>query len=118
MALLTALGPKGSYVFSSDQRIALPAGRYVYPDLSAACGGIVLEVGTTDVITNPNIVVEVLSASTEPYDRGLKWEGYQEFRRSRTTCWFRNPSPESSTSDGSRTARGSTARSVRETAWF
>lgn len=36
-----------------------------------------LEIGTTDVITNPNIVVEVLSSSTEPYDRGLKWEGYQ-----------------------------------------
>lgn len=29
------------------------------------------------MLANPTILVEVLSASTEQYDRGLKWEGYQ-----------------------------------------
>jgi Uma2 family endonuclease len=77
MALLGALDSKGCYVFSSDQKIALSGDRYVYPDLSAICGAIAIEAGTTDVITNPQVVVEVLSTSTEPYDRGLKWEGYQ-----------------------------------------
>jgi len=77
MALLGGLDPKGCYVFSSDQKVALSGDRYVYPDLSAICGAIALEAGTNDVITNPQVVVEVLSSSTEPYDRGLKWEGYQ-----------------------------------------
>jgi Uma2 family endonuclease len=49
----------------------------VYPDLSVVCGRLVLEAGTTDVIANPTLLVEVLSGSTEQYDRGLKWEGYQ-----------------------------------------
>jgi Uma2 family endonuclease len=33
--------------------------------------------GTEDTLANPTIVVEVLSKSTEAYDRGLKWEGYR-----------------------------------------
>lgn len=49
----------------------------MYPDLSVVCGRIALEAGTTDVITNPTLLVEVLSGSTEQYDRGVKWEGYQ-----------------------------------------
>jgi Uma2 family endonuclease len=51
--------------------------RYVYPDVSVVCGPIVLHDGTNDVVANPSILVEVLSSTTEPYDRGLKWEGYQ-----------------------------------------
>ena len=61
-------------VLTSDQRVA-NQGRYVYPDVSIACGG--LEIETNDVLLNPTVIVEVLSASTEQYDRGLKWEGYQ-----------------------------------------
>jgi Uma2 family endonuclease len=45
--------------------------------LKAARWRIALEAGTNDVITNPQFVIEVLSSSTEPYDRGPKWEGYQ-----------------------------------------
>ena len=63
-------------VLTSDQRVAMAnQGRYVYPDVSIACGG--LEIETNDVLLNPTVIVEVLSASTEQYDRGLKWEGYQ-----------------------------------------
>jgi hypothetical protein len=51
--------------------------RYVYPDVSVVCGPIVLQDGTNDVVANPSILIEVLSSTTEPYDRGLKWEGYQ-----------------------------------------
>jgi Uma2 family endonuclease len=77
-ALRLALGDRGCEVFSSDQRIGLGSGeRYVYPDVSVVCGHIAIEPGTTDVITNPTLLVEVLSGSTEQYDRGLKWEGYQ-----------------------------------------
>jgi Uma2 family endonuclease len=65
-------------VLSGDQRILLRDGEhYVYADASAVCGPIALAPGTKDVLVNPSIVVEVLSKSTEAYDRGVKWEGYQ-----------------------------------------
>jgi Uma2 family endonuclease len=66
------------FTFPSDQRIMFDEGaRYVYPDASVVCGQVLLQEGTTDVLVNPAILVEVLSSSTEQYDRGLKWEGYQ-----------------------------------------
>jgi Uma2 family endonuclease len=75
-ALRAATRGRGCEVFSSDQRIGLGE-RYVYPDLTVVCGRVALQPGTTDNIVNPAILVEVLSVSTEQYDRGLKWEGYQ-----------------------------------------
>ncbi len=42
-----------------------------------ACGGAQMEPGTSDVLANPRVVVEVLSRSTAAYDRGDKWESYQ-----------------------------------------
>ncbi len=76
--LTTALRGKRCHVLSSDMRIAAtPTKRYFYADAVAACGGVQLEPGTSDVLTNPQIVVEVLSPSTEAYDRGDKWEAYQ-----------------------------------------
>jgi Uma2 family endonuclease len=66
------------FTFTSDQRILFDDGqRYVYPDVSVVCGPILLQDGTNDVVVNPTILVEVLSSTTEQYDRGLKWEGYQ-----------------------------------------
>jgi Uma2 family endonuclease len=68
----------GCRVLSSQQRIApVPNARFVYPDAAVVCGALELQPGTTDVMLNPRVVVEVLSRSTEAYDRGEKWEGYQ-----------------------------------------
>lgn len=76
--LRAALRAKGGSVLSSDQRISAEQGkRYVYPDAVAVCGALKTEPGTSDVLANPSIVVEVLSRSTEAYDRGDKWEAYQ-----------------------------------------
>ena len=73
-----AVRGKGCRVFSSDQRIAAEAGgRYVYGDAVVVCGAVETEPGTTDVLANPRVIVEVLSPSTESYDRGEKWEAYQ-----------------------------------------
>jgi Uma2 family endonuclease len=64
------------FTFTSDQRVMFDAGkRYVYPDVSVVCGPISLQDG--DVLANPSVLVEVLSSTTESYDRGQKWEGYQ-----------------------------------------
>lgn len=69
--------PRGCYVFTSDQRVGVDRGqRYVYPDVSVVCGPPTVESG--DVITNPSVVVEVLSRETEQNDRGSKWLSYQQ----------------------------------------
>jgi Uma2 family endonuclease len=75
-ALRAAFRNRGCEVFSSDQKVGLGK-RYVYPDTTVVCGPSTVESGSSDVLTNPRILVEVLSESTEQYDRGLKWEGYQ-----------------------------------------
>lgn len=65
-------------VLSSDQRIVARDGEhYVYADASVVCGALELASGTTDVLSNPSVVVEVLSKRTEAYDRGGKWADYQ-----------------------------------------
>lgn len=70
----------GCVAFQSDQRIrTLATGRTTYPDASMVCGPI--EGDPQDpggaTITNPTLIVEVLSPSTEQDDRGSKWQHYQ-----------------------------------------
>ena len=66
-------------VFTSDQKLAAAADEhFVYADVTVVCGKPKLSEGTTDVIENPRIVVEVLSQGTEKYDRGTKWESYRD----------------------------------------
>jgi len=72
--------PSGCTAFQSDMRIrVLATGRATYPDVSMVCGPIELDPddrsGTT--ITNPALLVEVLSPSTEEVDRVSKWRDYQ-----------------------------------------
>jgi Uma2 family endonuclease len=78
IALGGVLRGRGCTVLASDQRIRSGGGeQYVYADVSVVCGPLRLAPGTTDVLENPGLVVEVLSPATEAYDRGDKWEGYQ-----------------------------------------
>lgn len=76
--LVLALRGSPCRVLSADQRIGARGNEhYVYADASVICGAIEMQAGTTDVIVNPRVVIEVLSRRTEPYDRGLKWESYR-----------------------------------------
>jgi len=52
--------------------------RYVYPDCMVVCGKFEFSDDHKDAITNPVIIVEVLSKSTEGYDRGDKFKNYRE----------------------------------------
>jgi Uma2 family endonuclease len=63
-------------VFTSDARVMLSDARYVYPDVSVSCAA----QSDTDLqtVTEPTVIVEVLSPSTEVYDRGLKLRRYRE----------------------------------------
>ena len=62
--------------FSADQKIGLADDVFVYADASVICGPIQLRPNTKDVALNPRVVVEVISKSTEAYDRGEKLFGY------------------------------------------
>jgi len=65
-------------VFGSDMRVAVSAtGLYCYPDASVCCGGPQLLDGQRDTLLNPTLIVEVLSPSTEAYDRGDKFRHYK-----------------------------------------
>jgi len=65
-------------VYGSDMRVKITATeKYTYPDVVAICGEEIYEDGTEDTLLNPMLIVEVLSKSTEAYDRGAKFEYYQ-----------------------------------------
>jgi Uma2 family endonuclease len=64
--------------FSSDLRIrVLATGLTTYPDVTIVCGAPELDPDDENTVTNPTLIVEVLSPSTEEYDRGEKLEHYQ-----------------------------------------
>jgi Uma2 family endonuclease len=66
------------FVFPSDIRVELDKARhYAYPDVSVVCGDIRCADGRKDTIVNPVLIIEVLSESTQEYDRGLKFKAYQ-----------------------------------------
>lgn len=70
----------GCVAFQSDQRIrVLATGKATYPDASMVCGPIEGDPAdpSAETITNPMLLVEVLSPSTEKDDRGDKWQHYQ-----------------------------------------
>jgi len=65
-------------VNSSSMRILVtPAGLYTYPDLSVVCEEPRYTDSTVDTLVNPAFVVEILSPSTEAYDRGKKAKLYR-----------------------------------------
>jgi len=75
--LRAALLFNGCRVFGSDMRIHTGDGINTFPDVSVACGPLVFYQGRTDTLLNPLLIVEVLSDSTEPYDRGEKFRHFQ-----------------------------------------
>ena len=64
-------------VFVADMRVKVQAaGLYAYPDVVAVCGPPEFEDAETDTLLNPTVIVEILSPSTEAYDRGEKFAYY------------------------------------------
>ncbi|MFP5286997.1 MAG: Uma2 family endonuclease [Thermoanaerobaculia bacterium] len=65
-------------VFPSDLRVHIPAtGLYTYPDVIVVCGEPLLQDECQDTLLNPTVIIEVLSPTTEAYDRGKKFEHYR-----------------------------------------
>lgn len=77
-ALNNGLRKKTCRVFGSDLKVAIAEHQsFVYPDAMVICGKIAYTKGRTDTVTNALLIVEVLSESTESYDRGRKFKKYQ-----------------------------------------
>jgi Uma2 family endonuclease len=66
-------------VFMSDMRLCVgPTGLYTYPDAMAVCGERQFLDAEVDTLLNPAIIIEVLSTTTESYERGRKFRHYQQ----------------------------------------
>ena len=66
-------------VYTNDMRVRTsPIGSYFYPDVVVVCGEPEFEDNVFDTLLNPILVIEVLSPSTEAYDKGEKFRHYQE----------------------------------------
>jgi Uma2 family endonuclease len=66
-------------VYQSDMRVQVPAtGLYTYPDVVVVCGEPRFEDKHVDTLLNPTAIFQVISDSTEAYDRGLKFGHYRK----------------------------------------
>jgi len=80
-SLATALRGTSCSVLGSDTRVQIPRKTlFAYPDLTVVCGSQEWEAhsGIGDTLANPKLIVEVLSPSTEAFDRGTKLHRYFE----------------------------------------
>ena len=77
-ALKQALKRRGCTTYSSDLGVHLPtSGRYAYPDVTVVCGQPEFVEDSERTLVNPTLIVEVLSPSTEMFDRGSKATAYR-----------------------------------------
>lgn len=66
-------------VYQGDMRVKVrTSGLYTYPDVVVTCEEPRFEDDVTDTLLNPQVIIEVLSDSTEKYDRGKKFEHYRQ----------------------------------------
>lgn len=66
--------------YDADLRVRTPSGLATYPDVSVICGPSERDEVDPQAVTNPTLIIEVLSRSTEQYDAGDKFEHYKTLR--------------------------------------
>jgi Uma2 family endonuclease len=72
---------KGCKLYGSDFRIHIPENiLFTYPDFSIVCGKAETTDIYTDNLTNPTVIIEILSQSTKDYDRGTKFSLYRSIK--------------------------------------
>lgn len=77
-AFRAQLRQRGSETYFSDMRVKVSAtGLYTYPDVVVVCDKPQFEDAEVDTLLNPRVIVEILSKSTENYDRGTKFLHYR-----------------------------------------
>ena len=82
-------------VFSNDMRVKISEEKYTYPDLVITCGDAEFEDNELDTLTNPVVIIEILSDSTERFDRTKKFFYYRKIPTlqeyilvSQHECWI------------------------------
>jgi Uma2 family endonuclease len=89
------LDQRGCEGHTSDLRVLIEQSQlYTYPDLSIVCGEPKFADGQKDVLLNPILLVEVLSPSTEQYDRGTKVKLYRTIPSLRECLLISQKTPE------------------------
>jgi Uma2 family endonuclease len=95
VALSNQLRGQPCRVYGSDLRVRVAAtGLATYPDLTVVCGPLEHDPESRDTVTNPLMVAEVTSKSTEAYDHGPKLEHYQRIPSLRTVVLVSHRQPE------------------------
>ena len=77
VALATQLRNRPCETHASNLRVRVTPTTYVYPDIVVCCGEPEFEDEQLDTLLNPTVIIEVLSPSTENWDRGGKFERYR-----------------------------------------
>ena len=72
--LLPVVVLKGCYPYFTDVIARMPSGKGYYPDVLVTCDS---SLDSSRTVHHPNVLIEVLSRTTEAIDRGEKWEQYQ-----------------------------------------
>jgi Uma2 family endonuclease len=68
-------------IYNNDMRVRVPVAKlYTYPDIIVTCGDSQFADEEFDTLLNPTTIIEVLSPSTESYDRGKKFQYYRTIR--------------------------------------
>jgi Uma2 family endonuclease len=73
----TQLRGKGCEIYAADMRVKIGK-KYVYPDVTVVCGEAQFADDEFDNLLNPTVIFEILSDTTESYDRGTKSENYRK----------------------------------------
>jgi Uma2 family endonuclease len=71
------LRDRGCTTYTTDVGVASPSGLYTYPDVLVVCGRPELTDNSRQIVTNPIVLAEVLSKSTQEYDQRQKFEHYR-----------------------------------------
>jgi Uma2 family endonuclease len=77
-ALRPQLRSKGCTLYANDMRVRTPTDFLAYPDVIVLCGEKRFDDPRRDTVLNPTVIFEVLSESTQEYDRGTKLAHYRE----------------------------------------
>jgi Uma2 family endonuclease len=92
--LINQLQGQPCEVYPSDMRVKVEAtGLYTYTDISIVCGEVQLAGDEFDTLLNPVLIIEVLSPTTESYDRGKKFHHYQQLESLREYVLIAQDSP-------------------------
>lgn len=95
VALDRLLLPKGCTPVSSDMQVYMPAVDVAaYPDVLVVCGEPEFYQGREDILLNPTLIVEVLSPSTQNYDRAEKFGYYRTLSSLRAYVIIAQSSPQ------------------------